>query len=261
MQMVACGSLGEIPTLCRNGNVDPSNESGLHATKRSFVCITNGGGVSRAGVWRIGHQNELRSQQRIFVYMHKQILTFISTLALAIFIIVIFPRTNVPKQPIQVATVTAATSASGETTRVAVVVPPPSATTNPSPALAAAAPTAATAATSVALAVDARSPVTPPASTPSGTFTVGSSTYPLFFTDGSTLYEAMRALSASNTLFSFGGHDYGSMGFFIDSLNTIPNANGKYWILYINGTLAPRGVSQTILHTNDHIEWRYENSY
>lgn len=194
--------------------------------------------------------------------MRKQLLTFISTLALAVFVVLIFPRMNVSgKPPLQVATYTASTSAAGETARVAVVVPPAPTKKNPSPALAAAAPAASTAATSVALAVDAQAPVSAPATTPSGILTIGSSTYPLFFTDGSTLYEAMRALSASNTSFSFTGHDYGSMGFFIDSLDAIPNANGKYWILYVNGTLAPRGVSQTILHTNDHVEWRYENSY
>ena len=51
------------------------------------------------------------------------------------------------------------------------------------------------------------------------------------------------------------------MGAFVESINGQRNTNGFYWILYVNGTSSPTGASQTLVHANDSLEWRYEKGY
>ncbi len=185
--------------------------------------------------------------------MSRLIVTFITTLAVTLGTIAIFPRTDTPdEQPVQVTTVEASTSNPKETARVAIISPPQKASQPASPLV-----------TSLIVETIPVSTSTQNASTTlsTSTMTVGSTTYSLSFADGAVLYDAMRALRTSDMSFTFTGHEYGSMGYFVDSLNNTPNTNGKYWFLYVNGTLAPRGVSQTILHTGDRIEWRYDDSY
>ena len=79
-------------------------------------------------------------------------------------------------------------------------------------------------------------------------------------TSNETVIEAMRAL-ASTTAFTFVGHDYPGLGFFVDSINGTTNANGKYWILYINGVPATAGVSTATVRAGDTVEWKYEKGY
>lgn len=77
--------------------------------------------------------------------------------------------------------------------------------------------------------------------------------------DGATILDAMRALASSN--FAFTGRDYPSLGFFVESINGKKNANGFYWILYINGKSSDLGVSQAKIRDGDQVEWKYEKGY
>ncbi len=63
---------------------------------------------------------------------------------------------------------------------------------------------------------------------------------------------------ASTTSFTFSGKTYPSLGLFVDSINNTPSTASKYWILYINGTSSPVGVSQAQVSPGDKIEWRFE---
>lgn len=51
---------------------------------------------------------------------------------------------------------------------------------------------------------------------------------------------------------------YPTMGSFLDSLQGVRNANGKYWMLSINGTVSPVGMSQAQVSKGDTIVWTYE---
>lgn len=186
--------------------------------------------------------------------MLRLVITFITTLTVALGAIAVFPRTDAHNDaPVQVTTVNASTSNPKETARVAIIAPSKkSIPTTVIPEVSVVTVTSSTQATS---SQNAPTPI------PLGTLVVGSSTYPFAFADGETLYDAMLSLKTSDTSFTFESHEYGSMGIFVDAINNQPNTNGKYWFLYINGALASRGVSQTILHTGDRVEWRYEDSY
>ena len=98
------------------------------------------------------------------------------------------------------------------------------------------------------------------AATAHATLKVGDTAYPIDVSPNDTLIEAMRALAAAST-FTFTGRDYPGLGFFVDSINGKKNADGMYWILYVNGIVAPTGVSATVVHAGDTIEWKYEKSY
>ncbi len=51
---------------------------------------------------------------------------------------------------------------------------------------------------------------------------------------------------------------YPTMGSFLESLQGVRNANGKYWMLTINGTVSPVGMSQAQVTKGDTIVWTYE---
>ena len=51
---------------------------------------------------------------------------------------------------------------------------------------------------------------------------------------------------------------YPTMGSFLESLQGIRNANGKYWMLSINGTVSPVGMSQAQVTKGDTVVWTYE---
>ena len=92
------------------------------------------------------------------------------------------------------------------------------------------------------------------------TFKVGGETYRTHIDQAETVLDAMRLL-ASTTSFSFTGREYPSLGFFIESIDGKKNADGSYWFLYVNGTYASRGASQTTLVPGDTVLWRYEKNY
>lgn len=75
-----------------------------------------------------------------------------------------------------------------------------------------------------------------------------------------TVLEVMQT-RAEKGEFSFSGRDFPGLGFFVEEINGKRNANGYYWILYVNGTSSQTGVSQTVLSAGDVIEWKYEKGY
>lgn len=72
--------------------------------------------------------------------------------------------------------------------------------------------------------------------------------------------DLMNMLRAEKTI-GFSGKEYSSLGFFVEEISGKKNANGYYWILYMNGKPSNTGVSQTALKANDSVEWRYEKGY
>jgi len=82
--------------------------------------------------------------------------------------------------------------------------------------------------------------------------------YDISIPKGATVYDAMTKL-ASSTSFSFSARYYSGLGYFIDAINGIKNANGNYWTLYVNGAYATVGASMYQLSTNDSVEWKYTN--
>jgi hypothetical protein len=91
-----------------------------------------------------------------------------------------------------------------------------------------------------------------------------SSAYDIFIPvqASSTALEAMASFEESSQhRFTYTGHDYPGLGFFVDSINGKANANGLYWFLYVNGESSDTGASQTLLHPGDVVEWRYERSH
>ena len=88
---------------------------------------------------------------------------------------------------------------------------------------------------------------------------IGDKKNDFFIPGGSTVYEAMVLLSASTTAdFNFKAKEYSGIGYFIEEINGVKNAGGKYWTLYVNGKYAMVGVSDYKLSAGDKVEWRYE---
>lgn len=74
--------------------------------------------------------------------------------------------------------------------------------------------------------------------------------------EGSSVYDAMKQLDIP-----FDGHDFGSLGFFVESIGEIKNdkLRGRYWMYYINGQKAKIGISNYIIKPHDIITWKYED--
>ena len=87
---------------------------------------------------------------------------------------------------------------------------------------------------------------------------VASTAYPITVRGGETLFEAMQALSLVGT-FTFTGRDYAGLGFFVESINGVPNAGGKYWVFYLNGVSSTEGVSLVKLKQGDLVEWKFRS--
>ena len=96
--------------------------------------------------------------------------------------------------------------------------------------------------------------------TPNVSFSAGEKLYTVFAPAGSSVLDAMRSLASSSS-FTFTGRDYPSLGFFVDSINGVSQANGYVWILYVNGEKSSLGASTVTVAQNDVIEWKYEKSY
>ena len=110
-----------------------------------------------------------------------------------------------------------------------------------------------------------RTPLPEPSATtttapaPNITLTAGADTFYIRIADGATVLDAMQ-IAASSTSFTYTGHDYPGMGVYVDSINGKQNGSGYYWFLYVNGVSSETGASQTVLHSGDVVEWRYEKS-
>lgn len=70
----------------------------------------------------------------------------------------------------------------------------------------------------------------------------------------------MKTLASTDAI-SFTARDFPGLGVFIESINGKKNADGYFWILYVNGKSSDTGASQTTLKAGDAIEWRYEKGY
>lgn len=89
--------------------------------------------------------------------------------------------------------------------------------------------------------------------------------YDISVEKGATVYDVMAKLASSTcgeqcrtvNSFSFSARYYSGLGYFIDAINGIKNANGSYWTLYVNGKYATVGASTHQLSEGDSIEWKY----
>lgn len=86
---------------------------------------------------------------------------------------------------------------------------------------------------------------------------IGNASYHAAISNNGTVYDAMLHL-ASTTSFAMDTKYFSGLGYFIESINGVPNANGAYWTLYVNGAYSPVGASARVLEPGDTIEWRYE---
>lgn len=94
----------------------------------------------------------------------------------------------------------------------------------------------------------------------SASFYVEGKKYTLVYTKDSSVYEFMKELAAQGD-FSFSGTNYGGqLGFFVDQVNSVRNADNFYWIYYINGEKAKMGISNYIPNDGDIITWNYEEA-
>lgn len=84
--------------------------------------------------------------------------------------------------------------------------------------------------------------------------------YQIPITIQTSVFNAMRAL-ASTTAFNFSSREFSGMGEFVESINGKKNADGYYWILYVNGAASQTGASQTAVSPKDTVEWRFEKGY
>jgi|SRR3989344_4847917 len=84
----------------------------------------------------------------------------------------------------------------------------------------------------------------------------GNENYEISVPKGARVYDAMKVL-ASSTSFTYSSRYYSGLGYFIEAINEIKNANGNYWTLYVNGKYATVGASEYVLSAGDRIEWRY----
>ncbi len=74
----------------------------------------------------------------------------------------------------------------------------------------------------------------------------------IFVENGTTVYDAMR--KAVNL--SVKTHP--TYGVFVEGINGVMQGNGKYWQYYIDGKLAPVGVSNYIINRSLILEWKLE---
>ena len=90
------------------------------------------------------------------------------------------------------------------------------------------------------------------------TFNVASTSYQLSVPPSSTLETGMAMLAAqSPQQFAFTQKEFPGLGEFVESINGVPNTDHDFWFLYVNGKESSTGISTTIVHSGDVIEWRY----
>lgn len=83
--------------------------------------------------------------------------------------------------------------------------------------------------------------------------------YQFTVTATGTVLEAMKTHQTTKPAFTFAGREFTGLGLLVESINGQSSANGFYWTLYINNTLADRGVSTAMVYPDDLITWRYQN--
>lgn len=87
---------------------------------------------------------------------------------------------------------------------------------------------------------------------------IGTTTHKVGILTGDTVIDAMQGLVSDRKLM-FTGRSFPGLGYFIDSINGVPNAGGKYWVFYVNGASSTEGASWVVLSPGDVVEWRFRN--
>lgn len=75
-------------------------------------------------------------------------------------------------------------------------------------------------------------------------------------TDGTV--EALMQRMRESAEVTYVSKEYPTLGSFLESLQGTRNANGKYWMLSINGIRSSVGMSQAEVVAGDTIVWTYE---
>ena len=88
-------------------------------------------------------------------------------------------------------------------------------------------------------------------------FEAGTVHFPLTFHAGETLYEAMIEAKNVGTL-SFSGKEYPGLGFFVTSIGSLTEGNGKNLMYFINGKEASVGISTYVPKNGDTIIWKLQ---
>lgn len=74
---------------------------------------------------------------------------------------------------------------------------------------------------------------------------------------GDTVELFMRRLSETTDL-DVSWSKYEGLGTLVASLQGLESKDGKYWLYYVNDTMAATGISEQAVQPGDTIEWRYE---
>jgi|SRR3989344_1844352 len=86
---------------------------------------------------------------------------------------------------------------------------------------------------------------------------VGDSATAIAWQDGATLYEALDRARREGRI-DFGAREYSGLGYFIESIGSLSEGNGKFLTYFINGKRASVGVSSYLLKHGDVIEWKLQ---
>lgn len=81
--------------------------------------------------------------------------------------------------------------------------------------------------------------------------------YLLSIASDTTVLKAMMELSTSSE-FTFSGQEFPGLGFFVEEIGGLKNADGFYWTLFIDGKPSALGVSSARVTPASRVEWRYQ---
>jgi len=73
-----------------------------------------------------------------------------------------------------------------------------------------------------------------------------------------TALAAMEAYAVANPDFRYSGREFAGLGFFVEEIGGLKNANGYYWTLFINNAPSELGASSAEVGPEDIVEWRYQ---
>lgn len=101
-------------------------------------------------------------------------------------------------------------------------------------------------------------PAAPTHTLPSATATTTSNRTYTFIAEATGTVESLMQTQRALGSLTFTSKEYPTLGSFLESLQGTKNGNGKYWMLYINGSLSSVGMSHADVVPGDRIEWHYE---
>lgn len=83
--------------------------------------------------------------------------------------------------------------------------------------------------------------------------------YSFTATRSGTVLQLMQ--EQDRTELEFKTKEFSGLGVMIEEINGLPNKDGYYWILYINGSPSDTGAESAKVSSGDVIEWKYEKGY